>query len=116
VALDVFDCPEKHINKSYILTGAERLTFGEVAQQFTEVMGKPIRYTSPSFPRFWYRMWRRGVAWDVVLFMTIVYTLTRTGQNEPLTEEVPRLLGRPATSVRQFIQDYRTRWETQSWT
>jgi uncharacterized protein YbjT (DUF2867 family) len=116
VALKVIEAPEDHLNRAYVLTGAERLDFYRVAEIFSEVMGRPIRYTSPSFPQFWYRLWRRGVKWDVILFMTIVYTLTVTGQNAPLTDDLPRLLGRPATSMRQFVKDYLWRWEQRAWT
>lgn len=116
VALKVIEAPEDHRNRAYILTGAERLDFYQVAEIFSEVMGRPIRYTSPSFPQFWYRLWRRGVKWDVILFMTIVYTLTVTGQNAPLTDDLPQLLGRPATPMRQFVKDYLWRWEQRAWT
>ena len=116
VALDVFKNPERHRNQGYTLTGERRLDFYEVAEVFSEVMGRPIRYTKPSMPQFWYRMARRGVSWDTILFMTIVYTLTRTSRNETLTDELPKLLGRPPTSLRQFVEDYLPRWETRSWT
>ena len=43
-------------------------------------LGRPIRYTSPSFPAFWRRL-RPRVSWDTLLFMTIVYTLARRGRN-----------------------------------
>lgn len=116
VALDVFAQPERHRSQIYTLTGAERLDFREVAAILSDVLGRPIRYTRPSLPRFWARMWRRGVTWDTILFMSIVYSLTRAGRNEPLTDELPRLLGRPATSMRQFAAAYRWRWETRDWT
>ena len=116
VALDVFKDPGRHRNKGYVLTGDRRLDFYEVAQVLSEVMDRPIRYANPSMPQFWYRMARRGVSWDTILFMTIVYTLTRTGRNGPLTDELPKLLGRPPTDLRQFAKDYLTRWETMSWT
>ena len=73
-----------------------------MAEILAEVLGRPIRYAAPSLPAFWLRMARRGVAADVIFFMTIVYTLTRTGRNEPLTDELPRLLGRPGTTMRAF--------------
>lgn len=116
VALRVLGEPQAHRGAIYTLTGAERLDFYQVAAIFSDLLDRPIRYVRPSLPRFWYRMWRRGVAWDVILFMTIVYTLTRTGRNEPLTEQLPPLLGRPATTMRQFVADERWRWLTQTWT
>jgi uncharacterized protein YbjT (DUF2867 family) len=116
VALDVFRDPVAHKNRAYTLTGPERLDFYEVAGVLSKVLERPIRYASPSLPRFWYRLGRRGVSWDTLVFMTIVYALTRAGRNEPLTDELPALLGRPATDMRQFAKDNRWRWETRTWT
>jgi len=116
VALEVFREPAAHANKAYTLTGPERLDFYEVARVLSEVLERPIRYASPSFPRFWYRLGRRGVSSDILVFMTIVYWLTRAGRNEPLTDELPALLGCPPTDLRQFAKDNRWRWETRTWT
>jgi uncharacterized protein YbjT (DUF2867 family) len=116
VALDAIMHPEVHANQAYVLSGAERLTFDDVAEQFTQVFGRRIRYARPSYFQFWSRMRARRVPIDVIGFMTIVYTLTRLGLNEPLTDTLPKLLKRPPTSMRQFIQDNVWRWETQTWT
>jgi len=116
VALEVFEDPAAHANKAYTLTGPERLSFSEVARVLTEVLGYPVSYTAPSLARFWYRLYRRGVPADVIGFMTIVYVLTRTGRNEPLTDELERLLGRAATDFRRFAEDNEWRWRTKTWT
>lgn len=116
VAVDIFHDPGAHGKRSYLLTGSERLDFYEVAAIFSEVMGRPIRYRNPSYPHFWLRLWRRGVKWDVIAFMTIVYTLTRTGKNEPMSDEMARLLGRAPTPMRQFVAENLYRWEQRAWT
>jgi uncharacterized protein YbjT (DUF2867 family) len=116
VAVDIFQNPIAHRNKAYLLTGSERLDFNEVADAFSEVMGRRIRYRNPSYPSFWLRLWRRGVKWDVIAFMTIVYMLTRTGKNEPMSDELARLLGRPPTQMRQFVAENLYRWEQRVWT
>ncbi|MFV9504654.1 MAG: SDR family oxidoreductase [Oscillochloridaceae bacterium umkhey_bin13] len=116
VALKIFQNPELHRNKAYLLTGRERLDFDAVATIFSEVMGRPIRYRNPSSPHFWLRLGRRGVKWDVIAFMTIIYTLTRTGKNEPLSDEMVQLLDRPPTTMRQFVTENLYRWEQQIWT
>lgn len=111
LAATILTDPAPHRNESYLLSGPEAIDFYRVAEVMTEELGRPIRYTNPSFPRFWARMFRRGVAWDVVSFMTIVYMLTRFGKNRPVTDTLPRLLGRPATDVRGFVHAYKERWE-----
>jgi hypothetical protein len=42
--------------------------------------------------------------------MLIVYNLTRYGKNAPLGDDLEELLGRPPTTMRQFIRDYQDRW------
>ena len=108
--------PAAHQDVAHTLTGAERLDFDQVAAILTEVLGRPIRYTHPSLPRFWARMRRRGVGVDTIAFMSIVYTLTRTGRNEPMTQDLPRLLGRAPRTLREFAEDNRWRWEQHAWT
>ncbi len=116
VALDALLNSAKHLDAAYVLSGPERLHMDQAAEILSEVLGVHIRYAKPSMLQFWVRMKKRGMPLDVLFFMTIVYTLTRTGRNEPLTDTLPELLGRPATSFRQFAEDYHDRWLTRSWT
>jgi uncharacterized protein YbjT (DUF2867 family) len=116
VIVDIVADPAPHKDATYLLTGPQRLDFFECAEILTEVLGRPIRYAKPSMPAFWRRLRRRGVTWDTVAFMTIVYTLTRFDKNDPQGSDLPRLLGREATTFRTFAEDYRWRWDTKTWT
>lgn len=109
LALKVMKEPAEHRNKAYVVTGPEKLDFYEVAEIFTEVLGRRITYSNPSILGFWLRVGPR-VTWDTLLFMTIVYALTRYGKNAPMTGTLPELLGRPARTMRQFVEDYRDRF------
>lgn len=116
VVLKIVHDPAPYKNTTLNLTGPERLDYHQVADTLSEVLGRRIRYTEPSFPRFWARALRRGVRLDVLAFMTLVYTLTRRGKNEPVTGDLAAELGHPGTSLRQFAEDYRWRWDTLTWT
>lgn len=109
LAVRIMRNPEPHRNQAYVLTGTEAIDHWEVARIFSDVLGRRITYPNPSFPAFWMRVGPR-VTWDTLLFMTIVYALTRRGKNAPLTDTLPQLLGRPARSLRDFVQDYRDRF------
>ncbi len=61
-------------------------------------------------------MWRRGLKWDVIGFMTIVYYLARTGKNDLETNTLRQLLGQEPIRMKQFVQDYLSRWEHRQWT
>ncbi len=108
--MNIIRKPEPHYKKTYVVSGPERLDMWEVAQIFSEELGRDIRYVNPSLPRFLYRYIRRGVPGDVLFFMSVVYTLTRFGKNEPLTDILPELLGKPPRTFRDYVRDYKDQW------
>lgn len=109
VAVNILANPAPHAGQAYVLTGPEKLDYYAVAQAFAAELGRPVRYANPSILHFWWRVGPR-VTWDTLLFMTIVYSLTRFGRNAPLTDTLGRLLGRPPRTMAQFIHDYRDRF------
>jgi uncharacterized protein YbjT (DUF2867 family) len=102
--------PAPHRGKRYVVSGPELLDFHDVADILSEELKRPIRYTNPSMARFWWRLWRRGVAPDTLFFMTMVYALTRFGKNAVLTDTLPALLGRRPRTMRDYVRDYRAHW------
>lgn len=107
--------PTAHHNLIYHLTGPTALAMAEVAASMTTVLGYPVTYTHPGLVRFAARLRRRGVGWDVIGFMAAVYTLTRLGQNQPITGDVQRLLLRPPLAMEEFLRDSAWRWEQRDW-
>jgi uncharacterized protein YbjT (DUF2867 family) len=108
--LNIVRNPESHRRSRYLVTGPELLDFYEVADVLRAELQRPVRYTNPSMARFWWRLWRRGVAPDTLFFMTMVYGLTRFGKNAALTDTLPALLGRPPRTMRDYVRDYREQW------
>jgi len=102
---------EGHENTAYSLTGPEALTYGEVAEILSDVLGRQIRYTRPSPLRFYIRSRRRGTPRKFALIMVALYTATRFGSGERITDDVQRLLGRPPISMRRFAEDYAQVWK-----
>lgn len=100
-----------HENTIYELTGPEALTYGEVAALMSEVLGRRITYRKPSLLAFITRWKARGADTAFVVVMAGIYTTARLGLAARLTDDVPRLLGRPPISMRQYIEDYRSAWE-----
>jgi uncharacterized protein YbjT (DUF2867 family) len=99
-----------HTGKAYPLTGAEALSYAEVARIFSEELGRPIRYRNPSIFRFARNMRRRGHPWPFVLVTAAIYTTTRFGLAASITPNTAELLGRPPIDVRRFIGDHRECW------
>ncbi len=116
IIIDIAREPGAHDGGDYTIPGPEDLTFHDVAQVLTEVLGRPIAYNSPSRVAFWRRLRKRGVTRDTVFFMEIVYTLARRGWNAQEGSDLRQLLDREPTTFRRFAEDYRWRWESQTWT
>lgn len=103
-----------HRQAAYALTGAEALTYFEVAVLFSDILGRDVRYANPSVFDFVRHMRGQGHPWPFVLVMTGIYLTARVGLAGTVTDDLEHVLGRPPTSMRTFIQDYRARWTTES--
>lgn len=100
-----------HENQCYDLTGPEALDYWQAAAALSEVLGRTITYRDPSAPAFLLSTVRRGTPLAFALVMTGLYTATRYGQADMVTNEVQRLTGRPALSFRQYAMDYAANWQ-----
>ena len=108
--------PEQHRNVVHHLTGPAALTMDEVAAALSGALHHPVQYTHPSLLAFARRLRGRGVGWDSIGFMAAVYTLTRFGRNQPITDDVHGLLGRPPRTLTEFLHDSAWRWHDRAWT
>ena len=102
---------EGHANIAYELTGPEALSFKQLAEQLSAVLGRPIRYGNPAGLRFWRSMRQRGIPAGLVAFMLVEYAATRLHLSSRVTDGVERLLGRPATSFTAFAEQNLPAWQ-----
>ncbi|ANZ39829.1 hypothetical protein BBK82_31075 [Lentzea guizhouensis] len=116
VALDALVHPDRHRDVVHHLTGGQTLDMHEVAAMLSTALDRRVHYTRPSSIRFAARLRRRGVGWDTIGFMAAVYTATRFGLNQPITDDVQQLLGRKPMSLRRFLDDSAWRWRERRWT
>lgn len=100
-----------HVGQAYELTGAEALTYGEVAEVMTAVLGRAIRYRRPGIVRFARAMRARGLPWRMIGVMLGIYTTARLGLAGHVSGDVERLLGRPPIGIAAFVRDHRHAWE-----
>jgi uncharacterized protein YbjT (DUF2867 family) len=92
------------------LTGAEALSYVEVADILSEVLGRPIRYRRSTLTGFVARRVARGDALDYAAVMGAIYTVARLGKAGRLTDTTARILGKPPRSFRAFAEDHRHVW------
>ena len=101
-----------YANQAFELTGSEALDYYEVAEQFSQVLGRKITYRNPSALAFIRHQRQHGTPLAFALVMSVLYSVSRVGLAGGLTGEVKRLLGRDPITMRQFIEDYRGCWES----
>jgi len=99
-----------HAGRNYDLTGSERLDYWEAARIMSEVLGRRITYRNPNPLHFLIETMRRGTSFMFALVMMGLYTSTRFGMTEPVTDEVERITGRKPILFRQYVIDYKDAW------
>ena len=96
-----------HQNNAYSLTGDEALTYSDVADILSRVLGRKIVYRKPGAVKFALRMRKRGYPWMFIAVMVGIYTVARVGLAGTVTADTRTLLGRPAIRFEDFARDYR---------
>lgn len=95
-----------HQGQTYELTGAEQLSYGEVAERLTAATGRHFTFRDMSDDEYHAEMLRRGrEPWDADMVVEL-YRRIRAQGTRKTTDTVERLLGRPPTSIAAFARDH----------
>lgn len=113
VAVAVLTDPQ-YAGEAYDVTGPEALSYHEVADLFTEVLGREVRYADPSLIEFARHSRALGRDWSFIGAMTVVYTTARLGIAGRVTDDVQHVLGRPPTSLREWLRDHSSTFRSDS--
>ena len=100
-----------HANQSYDLTGPELLTFAEIADRFSTVLGRRIEYVDQPIDAF--EQVLRSInlpEWRIDAVCKELEAIA-AGVVDHTTDTIEDLLGRPATSLTRFIEDHRKLFE-----
>lgn len=96
-----------HEGKTYVITGPEALTFQQVAETLSNVLGREIRYIDVPLSVAADGMRKAGMPdWNVRIVSELLDYFA-SGAAATVSDAVPRLLGRPAISFEQFVKDHR---------
>lgn len=95
-----------HENKSYDLTGPELLTFEDIAEQFSQVLGTPIRYVDQPVDEFRALLQSLNLSEWRVEAVCKEFEAIANGAIDHTTQTVEELLGRPPISLERFIADH----------
>lgn len=97
---------DSHLNKSYDLTGPEALSIAEVAERFSKVLGREIRYVAQPIEDFRQILTQVGLPEWRVNAVCDEFKLLSKKTSSKTTSTMEQLLGRPPTSVEQFVRDH----------
>jgi uncharacterized protein YbjT (DUF2867 family) len=104
VAAEVLADPRSHAGATYDLTGPDALTLTEIAAVLTSVTGRATTYVEESLEEARASRASYGAPEWLVEAWISTYTAIRDGELEQVSSDIPRLLGRPATSFAEAVR------------
>ncbi|KAA0172778.1 hypothetical protein FNF27_05758 [Cafeteria roenbergensis] len=97
-----------HLGKAYALTGTQLLTFSEIAERMTAVVGRPITYVKAwAIPFMWHMMRTRGHSFFFATLMAVEYSyLISGGRSTTMSPAVRNLTGgRDPRTIEMFLDE-----------
>lgn len=110
VAARVLQEPLAHVGKAYTLTGPRALTNAEALAVIAEHIGRPVQLVAISEEQAVEGMRQAGMSEAMVQAMFSLNRIIAEGWVTDVTDDVSRLLGRPATAWADFVAEHRDQW------
>jgi NAD(P)H dehydrogenase (quinone) len=95
---------EGHDNQEYTLTGSQAYSFHDVARELSALVGRPIAYHSSEPAPYIAQKVAAGFPDFVATFFAQWSDAARHGMLAGTDDTVARLLGRPPTSLREYLK------------
>ncbi len=97
-----------HNNKTYDISGTEFLSFNTIAAIFSKVLNRQITYVSQPLSEYRKMLETRlNDEWRINAVCEELNSLSTCSVNYVARDNIQRILGRPARSVEQFVEDYK---------
>ncbi len=102
--------PEKHDGQTYVLTGGRAYGAKGVAAEIGRVIGKPIMFIDVEEGQAQEAMLQAGNPPWLVEAALAVFASAKAGTEAAVDPAITELLGRPATSLSEFVERNRNAW------
>jgi uncharacterized protein YbjT (DUF2867 family) len=102
VAVSTLTAPG-HTGNTYELTGPDTVTFPRVAETLTAALRRPVIFASVSIEEWVARAVAGGVPHLEAQALAQVFATVLDGRNDHATDDIPHILGRPATSFATYV-------------
>jgi len=89
---------DRHVGRTYEVTGPEALTFAEAVRRIGVATGRPVAFTTITSAEFAARLAADGTPPEVVELMGYLFEEVLDGRNIATADGVREALGRPARS------------------
>jgi uncharacterized protein YbjT (DUF2867 family) len=106
VAAQIAQAPERHVNKTYWLSGPELLSYSDVASILSGALQRPITFQARTAEADKQAMVAAGVPEPIAEQNAQAFSLIATGDAEWLSDDVATILGRPGHSFAEFARDH----------
>lgn len=103
--------PKAHAGKAYTLTGPQALTNAEALAVIAERINRPVRLVAISEEKAADGMRQAGMPEPLVQAMSSLNRIIASGWVAEVTDDVQRLLGRPAAAWADFVTEHRHVWQ-----
>ncbi|MDO8147610.1 SDR family oxidoreductase [Isoptericola sp. b515] len=104
--------PRRHDGVVYDVTGPEAMSLLEVAAALTVATGREIRYHAESVPEAYSSRAQFNASAVELAGWVSSYEAIAAGEMATVSHDVERLVGRPARSFVQWLDDYPDEWES----
>lgn len=95
---------DRHIGRLYELTGPRLLTMSEVAETLSTAIGREVTFVPMSKEAYAADISQQGFPGEVAKHIADVIALALDGRNAFVTEDVEKVLGRPARDFADYAQ------------
>ncbi|MDQ4143265.1 MAG: NAD(P)H-binding protein [Actinomycetota bacterium] len=100
-----------HDGQTYDVTGPERVSLQQVADEFTLATGRRISYVNETLEEAWKSRRAYGASdWQVEAWVS-TYLQIAAGELDVVSDTVPRITGHSALSLREFLKTHPESYE-----
>jgi uncharacterized protein YbjT (DUF2867 family) len=97
---------DSHIGKTYTITGSEALSFDQVAEKISQVIGKPVKYVNISPEEFKQSLLNWGQPDWLADTFNEMFELYRTGWGAEISDVIETVAQKRPISFEEFVQDH----------
>jgi uncharacterized protein YbjT (DUF2867 family) len=106
VAFTILTNPQKHSNKTYLLTADEGVSYGQVAEAITKAIGEKVEYISLTMDELEQRMKQKGLPPYLIQTFMAIADGQRNGKANIVSSAVKDILNKPSRTIDDFAIEY----------